>query len=82
MESERERVAALGAWPQARLGRTQPPRTPEKALVVDRKKKILEIDFSFKCVYFFLPAHCWGVSPKDGTVFFLHTDRLKELTSL
>ncbi len=78
MESERERLAALGVWPQAWLGRSQPSRTPEKALVVDQKRKILEIDFLL-CVFtfFYLPI-VGGLSHKNGTVFFSHTNRLKK----
>ncbi len=45
VENERERLAALGVWTQARLGWSQPSRTPEKALVVDQKRKIFKIYF-------------------------------------
>jgi hypothetical protein len=40
VENERRRLAALGIWPQARLVRARPPRTPETALVDDPKRKI------------------------------------------
>ncbi len=76
MENERKRQAALWVWTQARLDWSHPSRTPEKDLVADQKKKKIYSRLLFylllfiKCVYFFLPTHCWGVSPKNGTVFF------------
>jgi hypothetical protein len=39
MEIERKRLAALGVWPQGRLDWSHPSRTPEKALIVDQKRK-------------------------------------------
>jgi hypothetical protein len=75
MEIERKRLAALGVWPQARLDWSHPSRTPEKALVVDQKRKSQDSVFYY---YFFilsvftflyLPI-AGGHSPKNGTVFF------------
>jgi hypothetical protein len=75
MVNERKRLAALGVWPQARLDWSHPSRTLEKALVADQKRKKFKTPF-FKCVYVFLPAHCWGTFPQEWDGFFFHMKRL------
>jgi hypothetical protein len=62
------------------MERARPQGPREKRLVAQQKKKIAQL--AMPCVfYFFLPAHCWGSAPKDGTVFFFSHGMTRNITN-